>query len=172
MNKAWRAQRGKLGNKDGRLEENDFAFERDTPSPPMGWNSWMVATTLTVFAWAAKDCRVLIWNVRNMCETSAWFWICVGMVIATLAVFSANPIPDDCGRQKETNKKAAWRRPTKNELEYREKVFQIWTVWNFVVNGVACGHEVCKDCLDGSAVHPVCVKARPSIVRRQTELSQ
>ena len=59
--------------------------------PPMGWNSWMVATTLTAVAEAAKDCRVLIWNVRNMCETSGWFWICVGMVIAILTVLSGGP---------------------------------------------------------------------------------
>ena len=26
----------------------------------------MVATTLTAVAEAAKDCRVLVWNVRNM----------------------------------------------------------------------------------------------------------
>ena len=51
---------------------------KGTPFRPlMGWSSWMVATTLTAVAQAAKDCRVLIWNVRNMCETSGWFWICV-----------------------------------------------------------------------------------------------
>ena len=32
------------------------------------------------------------------------------------------------------------------------------SAWNLVVNGVDCGHEVCKNRLDGSAVHPVCVK--------------
>ena len=56
----------------------------------------MVATTLPAVAEAAKDRRVAIWNVRNMCETSGWFWICVGMVIAMLTVLSgglfANPI--------------------------------------------------------------------------------
>ena len=25
---------------------------------------------------AARPCRVSIWNVRNVCETSGWFWIC------------------------------------------------------------------------------------------------
>ena len=29
--------------------------------------------TLPAVAEAAKDCRVLIWNVRNLCETSRWF---------------------------------------------------------------------------------------------------
>ena len=134
----------------------------------------MVATTLTAVAEAAKYCRVLIWNVRNMCETSGWFWICVGMVIAILTVLSgglfANPISDDCCRQTETDEDAAWRRPLKNELKHHEKVFQIQTAWNLVGSGVACRHGVCKNRLDGSAVHPVCVKARPSIVRRQSEL--
>ena len=144
--------------------------------PPVDWSSWKVATTLSAVAEAAKDCRVLIWNVRNMSGTSGWFWICVGMVIAILTVLSGglsgNPISDDCSRQKETDKNAARRRPMKNELEHREKVFQIRTAWNPVVNGVACGHEVCKSCLDGSAVHPVCVKARPSVERRQSDLSR
>ena len=66
---------------------------------PMGWSSRMVATTLPVVAEAAKDCRVLIWNVRNEHETSDWFRFCVGMVIAILTVLSgglsANPISDD-----------------------------------------------------------------------------
>ena len=44
------------------------------------------------------------------------------------------------------------------------------SAWNLVANGVDCGHEVCKNRLDGSAVHPVCVKTRPGIVRRQSEL--
>ena len=83
--------------------------------PPMGWSSWMVAATLTAVAETATDCRVLIWNVRNMCETSGWFWICVGMVIVILTVLSsgpfANPISDDCSRQRETDENAAWRRP-------------------------------------------------------------
>ena len=80
--------------------------------PPMGWCSWMVAATLPAVVEAAKDCRVLIWNVRNICETSGWFWICVGLVIVIVTVLSgrpfANPISDDCGRQKETDENAAW----------------------------------------------------------------
>ena len=131
----------------------------------------MVATTLPAVAEAAKDCRVFIWKVRNMCETSGWFGICVGMVIAILTVLSsgpfANPISDDCSWQKETDENAAWRRPMKNELKHHEKVFRSGLC---VEPCVDCGREVCKDRLDGSAVHPVCVKARPSIVRRQSEL--
>ena len=142
--------------------------------PPVGWSSWMVATTLSAVAEAAKVCRVSIWNVRNMCETSGCFWICVGMVIAILTVLTGglcvNPISHGCSRQKETDKNAAWRRPMKIELKHSEKVFQVRTAWNRVVNGVACAYEVCKNRLDGSAVYPVCVKARPSIVRRQSQL--
>ena len=36
LSQAWRAQRGRLGNKDGRFEANDFAFERNTPSTANG----------------------------------------------------------------------------------------------------------------------------------------
>ena len=96
--------------------------------PPMGWSSWMVATTLSAVAETATYFRVLIWNVSNMCETSGWFRICVGMVMAILTVVSggplANPISDDCSRQKETDETAAWRRPMKNELKHHEKVFR------------------------------------------------
>ena len=134
----------------------------------------MVATTLTAVAEAAKDYRVLIWNVRNMCETSGWFWICMGMVIAILTVLSgglfANPISDDCSRQKETDENAAWRRPMKNELKHHEGCSDPDSAWNPVANGVDCGLEVCKNRLDGSTVHPVCVITRPNIVRRQCEL--
>ena len=33
---AWRAQRGRPGNKDGRFEANDLAFARNTPSTANG----------------------------------------------------------------------------------------------------------------------------------------
>ena len=86
----------------------------------------MVATTVLVVAEAAKYCRVLIWNVRNEHETSGWFWICVGMVIAILMVLSdrlsANPISTDWSRQKVTDENAAWRRPLRKELvEHRTR---------------------------------------------------
>ena len=86
--------------------------------PPMGWSSWLVAS-LPAVAEAAKDCRVFLWNAWNMCETSGWFWICVGMVIALLAVLSGGPIvnsiSDDWSRQRETVE-AAWRRPRKKKV--------------------------------------------------------
>ena len=63
---------------------------------------------------AARDGRVSIWNVRNVCETNGWFWICVGMVIVILTVLSGVPsgisISDDCSQQQETDENAAWRR--------------------------------------------------------------
>ena len=50
------------------------SLSKGTPlRPPMGWSSWMVATTLPAVAEAATNSRVSIWNVRNMCETSGWF---------------------------------------------------------------------------------------------------
>ena len=61
---------------------------------------------------AARDCRVSLWNVRNVCQTNGWFWICVGMVIAILTVLSGVPsgisISDDCSQLKETDKNAPW----------------------------------------------------------------
>ena len=121
-----------LGTKTADLRRMTSLLKGAPLRPPMGWSSWMVATTLTAVAEAAKYCRVLIWNVRNMCETSGWFWICVGMVIVILTVLSggpfANPISDDCSQQKETDENAAWRRPMKNELKHREKAFQIRTL--------------------------------------------
>ena len=82
--------------------------------PPMGWSSWMVAATLTAVAEAAKDCRVLIWNVRNMCETSGWFWICEGMVIVILTVLSGGPFANPIGQMTEVGR----RRPTRMLRNY------------------------------------------------------
>ena len=94
-----------LGTKMVDLRRMISLFKGTPLRPPMGWSSWMVAATLSAVAEAAKDCRVLIWDVRNMCETSGWFWIGVGMVIVILTVLSgglsANPISDDCSRQKD-----------------------------------------------------------------------
>ena len=99
-----------LGTKMVDLRRMTSLLKRTPLRPPMGWSSCVVAATLSAVAEAAKDCRVLIWNVRNMCETSGW--ICVGMVIVILTVLSggpfANPISDDCSRQKKTDENAAW----------------------------------------------------------------
>ena len=131
---AWRAQRGRPGTK-----------MVDMSTSRLGLMD------------GGDDCRVSIWNERNMCETSGWLWICVLMVIANLTVLSgglfANLISDDCSRQKESDENAACRRPVKNELKHHEEVFQLWTAWNLVAKG---------------AVHRV--NARPSIERRQSEM--
>ena len=109
-----------------------------------------------------------------MCETSGWFWICVGIVIAILTVLSggpvANPISNDCSRQKETDENAAWRRPMKMSSSIMRRCSDPDSAWNLVADGMDCGHEVFKNRVDGSAVHPVCVETRPSTVRRQSEL--
>ena len=110
---AWRAQRGRPGNKDGRFEANDLASERNTPFDRQ-WSSWMVAATLPAVAEAAKDCHVLFWNVRNMCETSGWFWICVGMVIVILTVLSGGPFANPIGQMTEVGR----RRPTRMLRNY------------------------------------------------------
>ena len=108
----WRTQRGRPGVEEDRF---DFSVERNTLRPPMSSSSWslrLVATSFSAIE-AARDCRVSIWNVRNVCETNGWFWICVGMVIAILTVLSGVPsgisISDDCSQQKETHDNAAWR---------------------------------------------------------------
>ena len=107
----------------------------------------MVAATLSAVAEAAKDCRVLIWNVRNLCETSGWFWICVGMVIVILTVWSGGPFANPIGQMTEVD-----RRSSSIMRRYPDQD----SAWNLIANGVIFGHEV---------VHPVSVKARPSIER-------
>ena len=118
---------------------------KGTPlQPPMGWSSWMVATTLHAVATAAKDCRVSIWNARNMCETNGWFWICVGMVIAILTVMSGGlTVCISHFRRLQSaegdRQECCVATSNKNEPKHHETVFQIQTAWNPVVNGVACG---------------------------------
>ena len=105
-------QRGRPGVEEDRF---DFAVERDTLRPSLSSSSWslrMVAASFSAIE-AARDCRVSIWNVRNVCETNGCFWICVRVVIAILTVLSGVPsgisISDDCSQQKETAENAAWR---------------------------------------------------------------
>ena len=69
----------------------------------------MVAATLPAVAEAAKDCRVPIWNVRNMCETSGWFWICVGMVIVIRTVLLGGLLANSFGQTTVVGR----RRPTR-----------------------------------------------------------
>ena len=106
-----RARPGELNEADLGTKMVDLrrmtSLLKGTPlRPPMGWRSWMVASILPALAEAAKDCRVLIWNVRNRCETSGWFWTCVGMVTVILMVLSgrpsANPIGHEVGKKRPT----------------------------------------------------------------------
>ena len=108
------------GDLESKMIDSTLLVKGTPLRPPMSsvsWNSRMVAGSFPVVAEAARDCRVSIWNARNMCETSGWFWICVGMVIAILKVLSGVPseisISDDCSQQKETDETAAWRRQMK-----------------------------------------------------------
>ena len=114
---------------------------------------------------AARDCRVSTWNVRNICESNGWFWICVGMVIAILTVLSGVPsgisISDDCSQQKETDENAAWRRQMKRARKSCRISKIRTTAWNpdgtgvicrCVIpadaggTGVACGRKSCRFC--------------------------
>ena len=76
--------------------------------PPLSSSSWSLRMVAASFpeVEAARDCRMLMWNVRNVCETNDWFWICVGMIIVILTELSGVPsgisISDDCSQQKET----------------------------------------------------------------------
>ena len=63
-----------LGTKMVDLRRMTSLLKRTLLRPPMGRSPWMVAATLTAVAEATKDFRVLIWNVKNMYETSGWFW--------------------------------------------------------------------------------------------------
>ena len=74
---------------------------------------------------AAKDRRVLIWNVRNMCETSGWLWICVGMVIVMLTVLSDGPFANPIGQMTEVEgdrRECCVPTSNGNELKHHEKV--------------------------------------------------
>ena len=114
---------------------------------------------------AARDSRVSIWYVRNVCETNGWFWICMGVVKVILTVLSGVPsvisMSDDCSQQKETDKNAAWRRHMKRARTPCRTSKIPTTAWNpdgtGVVcrsvkpadadgTGVACGRKNCKCC--------------------------
>ena len=136
----------------------------------------MVAPTLSAVAEAAQDCRVLIWNVRNMRETSGWFWICVGMVIVILIVLSGGRFASPIGQMTEVGK----RRPTRKLRNYvqwkmssdiMKKYPGPDSAWNFF----ACGTELrTRDLQESSGRQRDqscrCEKLGPSIVNRQSEV--
>ena len=92
-----------LGTKMVDFKANDLAFERNTPSTANGLELMVGGGDSPTVAEAAKNCRVLIWNVRNMCETSGWFWICVGTVIVILTVLSGRPFANPIGQMTEVD---------------------------------------------------------------------
>ena len=109
---AWRAQRGRPGNKDGRFETNNLAVERNTPSTANGLELMDGGgDSPRDCRGSKKDCCVPTWNVRNMCETSG-FWICVGMVIVILMVLSGRPFANLIGQMTVVGR----RRPTRSGL--------------------------------------------------------
>ena len=101
-------------DRESKMVDSPLLLKGTPLRPPMSWSSWMVAASFNAVAEAARDCRMSIWNVRNVCETSGWFRVCLGMVIAILMVLSGGlpgiSISDDCSQQKETDKNGAWRR--------------------------------------------------------------
>ena len=111
---AWRAQRGRPGKKDCRFEANDLAFERNTPSTANVLELLDGGSEFARGCRGKKDCRVLIWNVRNVCETRGWFWIFVGMVIVILMVLSGGPFANPIGQMTEVGR----RRPTRMLRNY------------------------------------------------------
>ena len=114
MESRFRPEEHNEADLESKMVDSTLLLKGTPLRPPMRWSSWMVAASFTAVSEAARDCRMSIWNVRNMCETSGWFRICVGMVIAILMVLSGGlpgiSISDDCSQQKETDKNAAWRR--------------------------------------------------------------
>ena len=144
----------------------------------MGWSSWKVAATLPAVAEAATDCRVSIWNVRILCETSGWFWICVGMVIVILMVLLGRPFVNPIGQMTEVGRRRPMRL-LRYYVQWRMSASIMRrcpdpdSAWNLIVCDAElwnCGYEICKNSLDGSAVYPVCAKTRPSIERRRPDM--
>ena len=84
-----------------------------------------------------QETVVSICNVRNVCETTGWFPICVGMVIAILTALSGVP----SGISISTDKNAAWRRQMKR-ARTPCRVSKIPTAaWNLDGTGVICRSE-------------------------------
>ena len=107
-----RAQPGRLGNKDGRVEANDLAFARNTPSATNGLelmdsggdsprgcrgSKRLPCTNLEREEHLRDEWLVLDLCGNGHCDPD-------GVVGGPFA----NPISDDCSRQKETDENAAW----------------------------------------------------------------
>ena len=100
------------------------------------------------------------------------------MVIVILMVLSGRPFANPIGRMTEVGR----RRPTRmlrNYVQWKmsssimRRCPDPDSAWNLIACDAElwnCGYGICKNRLDGSAVNPVCVKTRPSIERRQSEM--
>ena len=129
---------------ESEMIDTTLLLKRTPLRPPTSWSLRMVAASVTEVE-AARDCRVSIWNVRNVCETNGRFRICVAMVIAILMVLPGVPseisISDDCSQQKETDKNAAWRRQMKR-ARTPCRISKIRTIaWNPDGTAVICRSE-------------------------------
>ena len=107
------------------------------PMSSMSRSSRMVAASFTAIE-AARDCRVSIWNVRNVCETNGWLWICVGLVIAILMVLSGGPSGISTSDAAEGDRRECCA-ATSNETSTISKIRT--TAWNPDGSGVTCRSE-------------------------------
>ena len=95
--------------------------------PPMSSSSWSLQMVAASFSQveAARDCRVSVWNVRNVCGTNGWFWIC------------------------ETAENAAWRSQMKRARTPCRISKILTAAWNPDGTGVICRNVIsCRRCLN------------------------
>ena len=65
--------------------------------------------------------------MSNMCETSGWFWICVGIVIVILMVLSGRPFVNPIGQMTEVGKRRPMRM-LRDCIQWKMSSSQIWTL--------------------------------------------
>ena len=153
--------------------------------PPKGWSSWMVAATLPrgcgdsprlqrqqkIAVYLSGTCEEYVRDERLVLD------LCV-KVLVILMVLSGRPSANSIGQMTEVGR----RRPTRmlrNYVQWKmsSSIMRRYpgpdSAWSLIACDAElwnCGYEICQNRLDGSAVHPVCVKTRPSIKRRQSEM--
>ena len=96
---AWRAQRGRPGNKDGRFEANDLAVDGNTPSTANGLEHMDGGGDCPRGCRGSKrlPCTDLE-REEQMLDEWLWSWICVGLVIVILMVLSGRPLANPLDR--------------------------------------------------------------------------
>ena len=172
---AWRAQRGRPGNKDGRFETNDLAVERNVPlianglelmdgggDSPRGCKciKRLPCTNLNV-----RTCARRAAVSGSVGEWSLWSWrYCRTDRLRIPLVGWLKSTEGDRRECCVTTSNGKWAQASWESVQIRTlHGTSLRMMWN-------CGYDICKNRLDGSAVYPICVKARPSIVRRQSEM--